>query len=162
MPPSMVFTLCRKSNYIDKHCQMHLPPFADEEQHCCLLFAIFLRTFVRGEANTRMHEIYLKLYNALSRRESNRKNPIHAPDLFLRREIKKMLSDQLFYWLVLLLLPRFATMVSFSSAAASVLIRLLSISGWNLDFANHTARALPPRIALIVIASMIMLPSMAF
>lgn len=161
MPPSMVFTLCRKSNYIDKHCQMHLPPFADEEQHCCLLFAIFLHTFVRGEANTRMQRSTLKLYNALSRSQIGKILFTHQSCSFEGKS-KEMLSDQLFYWLVLLLLPRFATMVSFSSAAASVLIRLLSISGWNLDFANHTARALPPRIALIVIASMIMLPSMAF
>jgi hypothetical protein len=56
----MVFTLCGKSNHIDKHYQMHLPPFADEEQHCCLLFAIFLRTFIRCKANTHARMIYLK------------------------------------------------------------------------------------------------------
>jgi hypothetical protein len=57
-----------------------------------------------------------------------------------------------------------AAIVSCSAVvvAASILARLLSISGWNLAFANQTAKALAPTIELIVIASISMLRIKAF
>jgi hypothetical protein len=51
---------------------------------------------------------------------------------------------------------------SFAATAGSILVRLLSISGWNLAFTNQTAKALAPRIELIVIASINMLWIMTF
>jgi hypothetical protein len=41
---------------------------------------------------------------------------------------------------------RFFAIVSSSGVVASILVRFLLISGWNLAFVNYTAKALAPMI----------------
>jgi hypothetical protein len=60
---------------------------------------------------------------------------MQTADLYFLKRKSKILIDLLLVDLVALSV-RFATIVSSSGAAASILFRLLSISGWNIAFAN--------------------------